>query len=73
MKRRPPLTDGEVIAIYRSTAPCKIVAADFDTTAATVSHIRTGKQHRELTANLRIADRMNASLITIALTPEALA
>lgn len=71
-RRATPLTDGEVVAIFRSTIPLKIVAAQFDVSLAMASYIRRGKKRASITEPYAIAARMNASLITIAFNPEAL-
>lgn len=60
------LTRDEIIAIYLAPGPKKNVAADYDVTPATVTHIKRGDRHLDITTPYRIAAKVNATLISMA-------
>lgn len=67
-----------IVAIYLSDGPQKIAAAQYQTTQAHVSRIRSGKLYGEVTAPFRSArlrqlpaPLLSASLVTLACTGAA--
>lgn len=64
--RKRYLSRDEVIAIYRAPGQQQNVAADFDVSCNTVSHIKNGHRHLDITAPYRLAANVNASLVTLA-------
>lgn len=60
------LTRDEIIGIYLAPGLGKNIAADFDVTPATVTHIKLGHRHLDITAPYRLAAPINATLITMA-------
>jgi hypothetical protein len=60
------LSRDEIIAIYLAPGMKKNIAADFDVSKATVTHIKRGDRHLDITTPYRIAAKVNASLITMA-------
>jgi hypothetical protein len=60
------LSRDEVIAIYRAAGQQQNIAADFDVSCNTVSHIKNGHRHLDITAPYRLAAKVNASLVSMA-------
>lgn len=60
------LTRDQIIGIYLAPGMGKNVAADFAVTPSTVTHIKLGHRHLDITAPYRLAARVNASLVSMA-------
>lgn len=60
------LTRDQIIGIYLAPGMGKNVAADFDVTPATVTHIKLGHRHLDITTPYRIAAKVNATLVSMA-------
>jgi hypothetical protein len=66
MRRRRYLTRDEIIAIYLAPGQQQNVAADFDVSCPTVTYIKRGYRHLDITAPYRLAAKMNATLVSMA-------
>lgn len=62
------LTRDQVLGIYLSAAKPKKIAHEFGVSQATISHIKTGNRHRDLTDQWRKAAVINAHLVSLACT-----
>lgn len=70
-QRERQLTRDEIIGIYVRASNCrkgeqKNIAVDFNTSNNTVTQIKRGDRHLNITTPYRIAAKVNASLISMA-------
>lgn len=62
----PKLTDEQILAIYLSTGPCKVIAGEYGISPSYVSMIRTGARSCKLANEYAAATKINAALVSMA-------
>ena len=66
MRARRHLARDQIISIFMSHGPGKVVAGDHSTSEATVSQIRRGRRHKVITHRYMAAALHNGFLVTMA-------